>query len=230
MWRRLSRQYTLLPAALTVLVALVVLTLVSLVVLRDQRSAIWVSLIGSFWGFGLAQGGAIAYERARQRDELASMFVSARNELQMNKGIVIWIVHLLEQKLAEEDVHGLGFSGLDHFSVRAVETLVASPLTYRFTSDEFSSQQLLTILQTVLVYSREIPTDKVDGRDQQRYGRIRMDKVIVTFDLMSGWLDAEGKRVFGVAAWQSRVDRAAAMFERKHTIPVQNISSPDTAR
>jgi hypothetical protein len=214
----LTRQYTLLPASLALFAALVVLTLLTVVMLHDQRTSIWVSLIGTFWGFGLAQGGAIAYERARQRDELASMFVSAKYELQMNKGIVIWIAHLLDKDLAERDVHGMGFSGLDQFSVRAIENLVASPLTYRFTSDEFSSYELLSIYQTMLVYRREIPTDQVDGRDKDRYGRIRLDKVIASFDTLHSWLDTEAQRVLGVDRWQDRIGRAVAAQNRRHTL------------
>lgn len=105
-WRRRTRQYTLLPAALATLVALVTLTLLTTALVPEQRTSLWVSLVGTFWGFGLAQGGAIAYERARQRDELASMFVSARNELQMNRGIVVWIKHLIDNDLADSSTGG----------------------------------------------------------------------------------------------------------------------------
>jgi hypothetical protein len=215
-WRRSARQYTSLPAALAMLVVLVILTLATLVLMRDQRASVWVSLIGTFWGFGLAQGGAIAYERARQRAELASMFVSAKYELQMDKGIVVWIAHLLDRGLAEEDVHSMGFTGLDQFSVRAIENLVASPLTYRFTSDEFSSRRLLSIYQTLLVYKREIPTDNVDGRDRDRYGKIRFDRVVASFDTLHGWLDEEAERVFGAERWHSRVGRVVAEQERRN--------------
>jgi hypothetical protein len=196
--------------------ALAALTLATFFVLPNQRTSIWVSLVGTFWGFGLAQGGAIAYDRARQRDELASMFVSAMFELQMNKSLVIWIDHLLDQNLAEEDVHSMGFSGLDQFSARAIENLVASPLTYRFTSDEFSSHYLLSIYQTILVYQREIPTDRVDGRDKTRYGKIIFDKVITSFDTLSGWLEAEAERTFGVERWRARVGEAIAAQERRY--------------
>jgi hypothetical protein len=215
-WRRPARQYTSLPAALAMLVVLVALTLATLVFMRDQRASVWVSLVGTFWGVGLAQGGAIAYERARQRAELASMFVSAKYELQMDKGIVVWIAHLLDRGLAEEDVHSMGFTGLDQFSVRAIENLVASPLTYRFTSDEFSSLWLLSIYQTLLVYKREIPTDKVDGRDKGRYGRIRFDRVVDSFDTLHAWLDEEAERVFGAERWHSRVGRVVAEQERRN--------------
>jgi hypothetical protein len=67
------------------------------------------------------------------------------------------------------------------FSVRAIENLVASPWTYRFTSDEFSS----------------------------RYGKIRFDRVIASFDTLHGWLDEEAERVFGAERWHSRVRRAS---------------------
>ncbi|RNL97774.1 hypothetical protein EFE23_17470 [Micromonospora solifontis] len=145
------------------------------------------------------------------------MFVSAKFELQMNKGIVVWIAHLLDNDMAEHDVHSMGFSGLDQFSVRAIENLVASPHTYRFTSDEFSSSELLSIYQTILVYRREIPTDQVDGRDKQRYGKIRLDKVISSFDTLHGWLDTEAERIFGAERWQERVGRAVATQNRRHT-------------
>lgn len=213
-WRRTTRQYTLLPAALATLAALVTLTLLTTALVPEQRTSLWVSLVGTFWGFGLAQVGAIAYERARQRDELASMFVSARYELQMNRGIVVWIKHLIDKDLAEREVHGMGFAGLDEFSVRAVEYLVSSPLTYRFTSDEFSSKELLSVYQTLLVYRREIPTDKVDGRDKTRYGQIRLSAVIESFDVLNGLLDAEARRVFGAARWQERIGRAIEARER----------------
>ena len=80
-WRALRRQYTLLPAALALIVALLPMTGLALMVLSNKRADIWVALIGSFWGFLLAQTGVIAYERAKQKEELLSMFIGAKNEL-----------------------------------------------------------------------------------------------------------------------------------------------------
>lgn len=204
-WHELTRQYTLLSASLVVLVVLTSVTALSLATVSSQRGNILVSLLGSFWGFSLAQGGAVAYERAKQRAELASMFVGAFNEVRMNRGVIAWIKHLLDNDLVEEQIHGLGFAGLDEISVKAVENLVASPLTYRFTSDEFSSERLLRIYQTLIVFRREIPTDRIDGRDKERYRRIKFDRTIASFDVLFAWLNEEAVQVFGKDEWEQRI-------------------------
>ena len=99
----------------------------------------------------------------------------------------------------------MGFSGLDEFSLRAVETLIGSPLTYRFASDAFSSQHLLSPYQTLVVFKREIPTDNVDGSDPNRYQNIRFSKVIDAFGQLNVWLEDEARRLFGEEEWRQRV-------------------------
>lgn len=179
----------------------------SIYFIQGKRADIVVTLIGSFWGFLLSQGGLMIYERHKQKEELISMLASAKHELQMNRDVISWISHLLAERIAEQDLHGLGFSGVDQISEKAIEHIVTSPLTYKLASREFVSRHLLSIYQTILVYKREIPTDRVDGRSTERYGRIKFAKVIRSFDLLISWVNAEGIRLCGRKRWEELTER-----------------------
>ena len=187
----------------TLLVVALAITAFTLLSFKAKVSDVAITIVGTFWGFFLTQAGLMLYENRKQKVELISMLVSAKNEVQMNKGTILWIKHLLDRDLAEKEIHGLGFSGLDEISAKAVENIVMSPLTYKFTSKEFSSQHLLSIYQTLLLFQREIPTDKVDGRDKSRYAGIKFGKVIGSFSTLNEWLDSEGEKLSGRNKWIS---------------------------
>jgi hypothetical protein len=171
----------------------------------SEHASIIVTMIGTFWGFFLSQTGLMLYERYKEREELISMFVSARHELYMNKGTLVWIDHLIDQKLSEQAIHGLGFSGVDEISVAAVENLVRSSLIHKFASRRFTSDTLLRVYQTMLVIKREIPTDQVDGRNPDKYSGIHFDKVIDAIDLLAQWLDQEATALCGTQKWSNLV-------------------------
>jgi hypothetical protein len=167
----------------------------------DERSGLFFTLIGTFWGFLLAQIGIVLYGNRTEKEELIAMMTSARSELIMNQATVAWISHLLDSKQEQVDVHGLGFAGTDKISIAAVETLVRSPLTYKWASPTFVAKPLLTIYQTLVVIQREIPTTDVGPANASKYGSVRFPAVDKAFQTLTRLLDDEGEKLCGVKRW-----------------------------
>lgn len=193
--------------------AIITITGISTYIFHEKRADVAVAIVGSFWGFLLTQVGLIIYEWHKQKEELISMLISVRTELLMNRDTVFWIDYLLDNRLVEKQVHGLGFSGVDQISEKAIENIIMSPLTYKFASKRFAGKSALTIYQTILTLKREIPTDKVDGTDQSRYAGIKFDDVLKSFDTLIRLLDAEGERLCGKQRWNNLTRRDEAVSE-----------------
>jgi hypothetical protein len=137
-------------------------TIGSALFLSDKHAEFLITMLATFLAFLLAQSGLMVYERSKEQQELTSLVMSARNELVMNKNTVGRIYYLVDKKLAERHIHGHGFRGVDEISSRAIANLIASPLTHKYLSRDFSSDQLLRKYQTTKQLSREIPTEDLD--------------------------------------------------------------------
>jgi hypothetical protein len=193
--------------------AILTITGISTYIFHEKRADVAVAIVGSFWGFLLTQAGLIIYERHKQKEELISMLVSVRTELLMNRGTVFWIDYLLDNELNEKDVHSLGFSGVDQINEKAIENIIMSHLTYKYASKRFAAKSALVIYQTVLTFKREIPTDKVDGADKERYAGINFNKVLKAFDTLVELLDSEGRRLCGKQRWIDLTKTDEALLE-----------------
>lgn len=183
------------------------LTTAAAFLLDDKSKDLAVTMLGTFWGFLLTQAGMFFYERWKERQELVSLLSAVRNELVMNRNTIAWIDYLLRCNLAGRHVHGHGFAGVDAISTRAIENLLTSPLLHKYGSRDFSSQQILSIYQTIHAFQREIPTDNVDGRNKERYDGIRFPRIVQSFDLLLSWIDDEGARLYGSEGWNAVKER-----------------------
>lgn len=184
-----------------ILLTILIVTGLSVHLFHGKRIDIAVAILGSFWGFFLSQAGLMTYERSKQKEELISMMVSAKNELLMNKATIGWIKQLLLDGRTEREVDSYGFSNVDEISVKAIENLIDRPLIYKFTSKEFSSKKALSIYQTILRYKKEIPTEDAGNPFNPKYGDIKFDGIIKSFDILINYLDSEGSQLCGGQEW-----------------------------
>jgi hypothetical protein len=164
-----------------------------------KSADIYVTLIGSFWGFLLSQIAVMIYERHKRKNELILMLASARNELLKNKATIDWIKHLLHEKRSGREIHSFGLSCVDEIRLQAIENLINSPYIYEFTSKDFALDKVYSIYQTVLIYKKEIPTE--DAGNPTKYGYIKFDGIIKSIDTLVKYLDLEGIQLSGRRKW-----------------------------